>query len=458
MNLKRFEENKVLGSYSIASLFTKYNFSKKEEEEASKQNMKNNYVTATIFHEWIHHLQIVGTSVGRYLWTSLFSAGGLSKVILNYIEDGNFNRLRRPILFNLYFDEKFKKYIDFNANVSLMSGLMAKTFLGIVDKSQNNEQMKDIFKGNPLFFNQVESPKEKAIPIIKIEDKTYSIGAKHIMESFAWINERMLHASKLNNKEFKKIIRLIHEEPYYVVDFFLAQELTDLDDGLYWLSRMLCDIALNPTFKAPKDHDKWAWEDIHPGWRFVRAVEYLKSLGLKKFSCPEETYKLKKLIYDKFGWIDPWESGENDGSIFSWYYNEVKQIRSESPLAFSLCFEKYENLIKKIPTFKGFPQMPTKIDIEKLSSEYASLTPEQIFHYTVNLGMIGAVILEVLNSDLKRCPLHNIAFSDNSQNKCIPNCEFEFIFKTNFGMTIKEYFDIPLAKKSDIEQYENEVI
>jgi len=73
---------------------------------------------------------------------------------------------------------------------------------------------------------------------------------------------------------------------------------------------MLCDLALmSPlgfSLDESQDGHRYAWNDIHPGWRFVRSLQFLKESAIHR-RIGANYVDLTDAICDHFDWSTPWD-------------------------------------------------------------------------------------------------------------------------------------------------------
>lgn len=449
MSEKRFKEVLEYScSYSPASLFTKFSFKQWEIETAKKKDEARKecyYVLSTFMHEWMHHLQFVGTTIGRELLHLLFATGILSRAIKKYVEQGNYARLRRPFIFNYYFDKEFKKNFDLKISSGMFSGLIANAYLGFGPELDDKVPLKSILKNDDIKLKNIEPPQKEEIPLIKIGKKEYYLGSWHIMESFASIHEKIYLFSILKGDKLKEAINAIQFDPYWIIEKYVEQEL-NFQDNMFWLTRALCDLALNPCFNLKKNEDKWLWEDIHPGWRLVRAVEYLQSKNINKpLSFSKDAIEIKNMIQTALGWIDPWEDYKLQKDLFPWYLKEAIEIRKTKPGAFAFCTENHDYLMTKIQPFVGHAPFPTSIVKEDLSFDTDSYSPAETYDVFLKMAVFGEQVIKLFRKTEIHCPYHNLSFPPNDD--CVPGCSFAESFKNFMGITFSEYSKIPEVPK-----------
>jgi len=448
MNTERYED--ILGSFHSGSLYTKFEFTKNELEKAfvEKYLREYFYVNSTLLHEWCHFIQAISTSIGRRLSDYLIASGTfLSRTFRNYVMEGNLERIRRPLIFNFFYDDRLRESLDETAYLGFIFGALVRGILG----HDSSPELMVIFE-NPLFEpNFFKKPKNAMCPIIEINGSQCILGAWVIFESFASINEKVYIGEIFDKGEYRKILNSIPLYPYYIIELHVRQEISGFN---YRFVRALCDLALNPCIECANENNKRDWEDIHPGWRLVRSVEYVRELGIDiTLLSEEEILEVIKAIEKHYGWKNPWE--EKLAEFASPYFlNDLHMIRERHPSALFLCTENFSLLKSYFPLFIGKPGIPK--DILKTSSEFGlkDFNPETNFvaflQYATITGQFSSILLE----PNIRCPLHNLPFPPN--HNCVEDCEFEMWFKTLLGISLEDYIRIPIASQEDIVFFENE--
>ena len=443
----------VLGRFSPASLFTKFEFFKWQIDKAfGKDTMDDEvyYVHSTLIHEWIHQIQILGTSFGRQLMFLVMHSGiATGGSYARYIRQGNFDRLRRPLIVNSFFDKMFRDGLTNDDYLGLFSGSLVRKYLG----GDSREQ----FLEGPFpdsFTKRLSPPQDTACPKFGFEGESLNLGGLHLLEGFASINERIFIYLNFSRETFAEALGCIPRYPYYVAESYLEEELGAENVNL-WLSRLLCDVSLNGCFESTDPDRRILWEDVHPGWRFVRAVEFLKSRpDVAREVSPENALDVRQRICEEFGWGDPWGDHLSFAHLFDGYIPEALAIRREHPLALMFCVEKFSDLIERFPFSHGYPSAPASLEAFSVSAMEGHWTPDEMFCGYMRLAMIAESVLEVLLSTEIACPIHGVLLGGGEG--CVEGCEFVSWFKTVMGMTVEEFSTIPCASKADIDRLDEE--
>ena len=444
---------RALGRFSPASLFTKFEFFKWEMDEAMASRSPNEelyYVQSTLIHEWIHQVQILTTSFGRELMFLLLHSGLMvGEAYAKYVEDGNYSRLRRPLVTNSFFDKKFRKSMTNSQYIGLITGSLVRRYWG---GNSNAKYLDGPFPD--LLSNRFVQPQTTSCPEIEFEGGALNLGAIHILEGFASLNERIFIYLKFEDAIFHKALKKIPRYPYHVAEAYIESELGTESVNL-WLCRMLYDVALNGCFDPLDSSTKVVWEDVHPGWRLVRAVQYLKQKRdmLKDFST-DTALAVRTSLCEAFAWTDPWDDHLGFAHIFEGFIPEVLDLRRNHPLTVMFCIENFGELVKRIPFSFGHPPPPSSLEHFNVMLLGDGLSVEQKFAGYMQLAMVAESVLEILTSVELSCPIHGISLE--AANKCVPDCDFVTWFKTVLGMTVDEFTAIPVATNDDFDDFKRE--
>jgi hypothetical protein len=454
MQIKQY--TKILGTYSAASMFAKYNFTQKEINTMFTKGRYDNecyYVWNTMIHEYMHHLQILGTSMGRHYAFLIGSSGYLlSDQLGHYIRNGYYSRLRRPLIFNYFYDKKFSDYLSVNRNMALSQGLIARLFFA---KSQRSKD----YKG---FLNFIDKPKSytlpnelESVPILKLKNRKYYLGAYLLFESFASMNERLSLMISLPKNKLIKAWSLIPNYPYQTIENYILKEL-NLSSFNFNLNRAIIDVALNPEIDN-LDKPAKKWKDVHPGYRFLKIIEFLKSKSIKvdKKLNYDEILTLTSDIYKKLRWTNPWENLNSFDLPFTPFLSESIKIRKDNPIALILPVENL-NLLSSIPMPNNEPSVPISADKNAILDAHPEFDPAA-FHIFIQAALLMAENwANIIKMDYIECPLHSKSSPPNS--KCIGGCEFEMALKAVTGLSFKKFSNIPKATMKDIQIYKSEII
>jgi hypothetical protein len=445
----------VLASFSPASLFTKFEFFKWEMDKAfasDKMNDEVYYVFSTIFHEWIHQFQILSTSFGRELmFQTVLSGLFVGRTFSNYIKDGNFSRLRKPLMNNFRSDKKFRDTLTADSFDGIFAGILVNRYLG--GDSNANHLDGPV---SDLFSKIILPPTNTACPQFVLGGELIHFGGQHILEGFASINERKFIGLNFSKHILQETLDRIPKYPYYVAESFLVKELGS-DIANLGLIRMLCDLALNGVFKPANPDEVIVWEDVHPGWRFVRAIDALKKIPvLFRELSSENVLDTRLKLCQHLGWKDPWGEHLAFNYAFEGYLPEAIEIRKDHPEAAIYCVEMFDELIKRFPFSRGYPPPPKSLkDFNYLFKDDKS-TPEENFNAYMRIAMIAEIVNETLGSTDLTCPIHNVSLAEG--NTCIEDCDFVKWFNGVMGISVADFNSIPLVSDEDLDRFKSETI
>jgi hypothetical protein len=445
-----------LSSFSPASLFTRLSFSDEEMRTAmenGKPSPDRYYIHATLFHEWIHQLQILATSFGREVIELLICSGlAIGKSLKQYIIAGQYSRLRRPLLLNMYLDKELRKSLGETGTIGLYAGILVRYFLGGYDCKK--------LPDNPFpkaFSGRLELPKTTPCPLIKYQRTTIPLGAYHILEGFAFLQQRLFVYLKFGEKIYRRLKRelTVEKDPYRVLEDYVYSKVGP-DSVNFVLIGILADIALNGQFRSSDPDEKHSWEDVHPGWRLVQSIDFLAN---NKYLIRDVSLKnaneVKNVISENFRWNSPWEDDIVLNHLFRAYIPEALEVRTKYPLALICIPEYFDKLVEYFPYGLGFSNSPKSLDECTVQIAHENLTPEEKYELHLRIAMIAENVLEILFAhDEIICPIHGTRLSKGVH--CKPDCDFIRMFRIIFGIEPDEYFNIPVVTEGDLERFSAE--
>ena len=181
------------------------------------------YVWSTILHEWVHHLQMVGTTYGRFHYDiSLLAGGCTSAAIRQLIEIRPRDQLRRPLLQDLM---DARHDIDED---SLLAGARALRIRQAFWRSGPGT--------SPVQYSGIALPQSAPSPRVIVEGKKHALGAVHILEGHARSNELVNLVMTAGRESFCEALEKLGElDPYRLVEELITARLV-VDD------EMLCRI------------------------------------------------------------------------------------------------------------------------------------------------------------------------------------------------------------------------
>lgn len=445
-------QRRVVGTYTPASLFTHCDFEQWEIDKAiDEKDPEFYYVNSAPIHEWIHQVQILTTTFGRQLMMlSLFSGLAISRTIQRYIQGGGFERLRRPLIANLFFDKEMRAAMSEKELAGLYMGALVNQFMGGVHDEAMNE-----FVFPDEYTKGISAPNNTPCPRITISEKRIDFGAMHILEAFAHENEFLFILSAFDREVARKFLINSFVYPYDVVKRYMRTELGS--DGNYpGRVLLLCDIALNGRFPSGAESGEIAWEDVHPGWRFVRSVEYLKRNRQEKEAFDvDKILDLRTKIMEHYGWPDPWCEHERDfkRNPVDIYLHEALELRTHHPVSPVVGILDIQTLKKFIPMNVGPIKAPPNLE-NALAFLGDKFTPAERFSGFMDTAMVSQSVNELMYTGDVICPIHDRVFGEDAG--CMEGCRFEAWFGTIFGFSVQEYARIPGVSAEDVERWRNE--
>ncbi|OGL48236.1 MAG: hypothetical protein A2161_07690 [Candidatus Schekmanbacteria bacterium RBG_13_48_7] len=303
-------------------------------------------ILLTVYHEWIHFLQSLFTTFGRYMTVTLRIEAREIFHVLKYLQDKEC-KVFIPIFRN------FSQIDDENLQESLHLAGLSLWLRNVLHGQQ------DLSNGLPIYFFQALPPQSTPSPIYIHNGKAYTISALQIIEGHARASEidYLFFKTFQNNFSSEDVSQMLKEssvtDPYELILHILSDALeTNLLD-IIQVAQACCDIALNPVLDNDRQEEKW--ENLHPGWRFMQIVEVLKNLNLKKIDLqkPEE---IAQKICTELGWDNPLRA------ISNWLYYDptmepydgsVKSLRSEIPYILSSTLFHIDKLNRSFPLGYG---------------------------------------------------------------------------------------------------------
>lgn len=424
---------RALGSCGTASLFTKFNFFAWEYEQSRDKVAEVYYVESTMFHEWVHRVQLLASTFGRDLiFLTMVSGISVLKSVAAYAK-ANPSRLRRPLITGLVADERFGAGLDERAVVGLFSGVFLDALLGGRDVLGEDV-------GHVWLPSRFERPRHAACPVVEAGGARVRLGGLPVLEGHAWANELLLIVKKFGPACATLAYESVPVHPYLVADLFMKEQL-DLDSFDPWLTRVVLDVALNGMSGGS---DRVAWEDVHPGWRCVQIVGWLKGNRQWLDSASEAPNDLARAIRSGLGWLDPWEVEGGIADTGLPYLPQARAIRKTLGAGVSFCVENFETLSHAIPPSLGYPVLPKNVDDVFAHGPLGSLTesPEASFRAMLGLATVAESCQEILRSTTLQCPLHGQSVEVSG---CVQDCEFEQWLHALIGMSVKEFYSIPMA-------------
>jgi len=435
---------RVLGRYEICGFMSQHYFSPDELVLANPNGpnyQQHYYVLSTLFHEYVHHLQIVGTTFGRMYLEILSCIGGSFIDAINELrEKHQLKNFVRPLADN------FKKYRTSSFTNGVLSDVLKRAFLG-----GDSLDGLDVNKYSPG-INGLSDHVGDVCPIVNVFGKERDLGAFDILESHASANEvaYLQRYAKLRPDVLDHALHSILQIPYKIL-LELVQNKVGHDSRPDTLLRVISDIALNPLMKT---HLK-VWKDVHPGWRTVRILDALSNdlqieINIWKQADPKDlnaTIELTNSILSHFNWVSSKDAlqAEKEPEQPNFFLDQVLSVRSQYPACIALVTEHKDVLINAIPIRSGRYE-PRYNDGIIFGHRLKEIDMASLFdHYVAQMIFNEKVVPEIIFSGGLTCPWHNIPITDASD--CGTECPLNEIFFDTLKFSIKEYLAMPLVKR-----------
>ena len=213
------------------------------------------------FHERFHYLQYIFTPYGHLKWGA--------------------NRTYSADILNIWLTQDISKkkkipvaeYLENDENsLKILCSIMLQDFA---------KRMSDITDGFAVTKDELKlagvKDEQSLIPRINVSGKNYTLNGIDIIESFAKYEEAIL-AFLVEDKDINDTINPNYLQPRYFVAlyYFIEQVGTDRLEEF----PIACELALCFSH-LPRVNDSRSMQNNHPGWRFVKIVEYLKDNKLE---------------------------------------------------------------------------------------------------------------------------------------------------------------------------------
>jgi hypothetical protein len=208
-------------------------------------------------------------------------------------------------------------------------------------------------------FYGTSNPKLLPNPVYNSNGKNYVISTLKIIEGHARACEidfilGLSYNYKLKPSVINKILKESSNiDPYELVLLILSDTLNMKFIDVFQIAQTCCDIALNPILDNNLNGQEW--ENVHPGWRFIRIVEALKKMNLKKGDLSDND-TISKRIIDCLEWPIPIKAlvnWFNKDSFYIPYDNCIKSIRNKIPFILGNPLKYLNILSEKFPVSFG---------------------------------------------------------------------------------------------------------
>lgn len=282
---------------------------------------------ATLIHEWSHWIQHQGTSYGAFLHALKFTQeettltnlkdlpnffieeliekrsknkGSIIKLENQQFVAQDFNKYSNDInLFGqIWFDTQWISQFLNNHNIGRSAGVpsgqifgdtISDVYLYYCDKKMQSER--EIFEIREWYkFEDEDINFTKKItdltPHTLMECAATIAELQFFIENTATILSPFIKSSHFENRK-KVLMETSYGIPFRLFCEFLNTELSLNNlETLCSTLNILIYIALNPPVPPIQLEEpvnkSWSWFDIYPSWRFIRAVQTIKKIGLVK--------------------------------------------------------------------------------------------------------------------------------------------------------------------------------
>lgn len=222
----------------------------------NEDDIPNNYTT--MFHERFHYLQCIFTPYGHLKWGCYRSY--TAEVIELWLKLTHDYNVKKKIPIYQYLEDNDSNGFKVFANIHIKD--IAYKCLSFVDGISLNESDLNILKIH----------KEKLFPFIKVNDIAYTLNGIDIIESFAKFEEALL-AYYYFDIDFNDTINPdILDYRYYIALYYFVDQV-GIDRIMEF--PIACELSLAFS-NAPISTDEHKFRNNHPGWRFLRIVNFLK--------------------------------------------------------------------------------------------------------------------------------------------------------------------------------------
>ncbi len=213
------------------------------------------------FHERFHYLQYVFTPYGHMKWGANRT---FSSEILNIWLDKDLStRKKFPV----------SEYLENNENsLKVLCSIMMQDF---------TKRLSDVTEGIVLTKEELKivgvDDEESLIPQIEVLGKRYSLNGLDIIESFAKYEEAII-ALLVEGKDVNNTINpeILHPRYYIALYYFIDQLGMDRFEEF----PIACELSLCFSH-LPRANNENSMKNYHPGWRFVKIVNFLKNNKMK---------------------------------------------------------------------------------------------------------------------------------------------------------------------------------
>jgi hypothetical protein len=425
----------LISSYSTFLYFSYEEIAKSTPDTNGKVDLDYYQVYQTVHHEYYHHLQIIGTSLGRKLTDLNATIGGqIAGILRDLFKNGIPSNFYRPFMIN----ESFLKHKD--QIILCLLDAKLKLLMGQYDKKNSGKLFQMIYNNSSLLTTF------QPVPTISYEGVKYNIGAKQVLETFA-LTANIVEAVLINGIDTKWVNENIiekHElDPYMILLNYVIAQLKEFENP-YLLTMLLCDIALNGD---PLDEDK-SYIDFHPGYRFLKALEAIKNIReplnftIKIFQNDPDIINYYHTIYDKLQWKLPCDCLISEDKISDYFLKDVILVRKEHPLAliFPMIFFSYLQQYFKFSFDRHYPSNYSSQTMPEINGFNSDDKSKYEMYYIIST-LMELTSRQLVFDNAVTCPWDKIDYPGS--DICPDSCIFPKYFEDIYHISIGEYSKLP---------------
>ena len=232
------------------------------------EDVINRYQIA--FHERFHYLQYVFTPYGHLKWGAnrTFSSDVLNIWLANDLS------VKKKIPVSEYLENK-------EDSIKMLCNIMMQDFA---------KRLSDVTDGIALTKDELKLvgiyDEHTLLPQIEVSGNKYLLNGLDIIESFAKYEEAILGVL-VENKDINDTINPDFLHPrYYIALYYFIDQL-----GMSRLEEFPIACELSLCFShLPRANDYISMKNYHPGWRFVKIVEFLKNNKIEYNIFEDESF------------------------------------------------------------------------------------------------------------------------------------------------------------------------
>jgi len=258
-------------------------------------------------HERTHFLQNIGTAYG--LWKShILRMAGAAALSAMHIHR---TVTEQPI--PLPFDDAIprERVFDRDDEESFRRGTIAKVLLNWIKFIDGPHQVPDDHRNAhisdvspPVSTTHVHCQDPRGVQM--------RLAARELIEFHARSEELLClrHTNGISAEQRQAITHRIWADVPSQVPLRLSDRFFDVrNTDSWWASIAMTEIALNAEFPilGVKLLKPAVWEDVHPGWRFLKMCELVKKEGIPAPKKNDLT-DFQLCLCDRLGWLPPTEA------------------------------------------------------------------------------------------------------------------------------------------------------